>query len=923
MTQESEIMHYGILRKSGRYPWGSGKDEYTRSRSFQGMVDDLKKQGVPYKDMAKAMGLDPAKFTLTQLRDTITIAKEEVVRQETYQAVALKTKGMSVQAISEKMGIPEPTVRLRIKNSEKVQKDSLKSTAEAIRKEVDQHEIVDIGKGVNIHMKISPERFRAALSVLRDEEYETYTLQVKQPGSKHFTNQKVMVKPGTGYGNAKRMTDRIHSMVQWSEDGGLTYLNIHPPMSVSSKRLAILHAEQGGGAKDGIVYVRPGVKDLDMGKSQYAQVRIMIDGTHYIKGMAIKSEDIPAGKDLLFHTSKSEKVGLHEVLKPIKDDPDNPFGSTINHQIVTIDSKTGKEKLVSAMNLVNEAGDWDVWSNSLPSQMLAKQPQSLIKSQLGVTKKQAEDKIAEINAITNPVLRKKQLEKMADQIDSDAVDLRAAAMPRQRTQVIIPIPKLNPNEIYAPNFDTGERVVLIRYPHGGKFEIPEVTVNNNNRTAKKLLGNAVDAIGIHPKVAEKLSGADFDGDTVVVIPNPKGLIRGSSTLGRAGYEIDKQLNGFNAKEKYGNFVETGKDAKGDPVGNFKLMKNTGMEMGKITNLITDMSIQGAGADHIVRAVKHSMVVIDAERHKLDYKQSELDNNIPALKKIYQGGEKHGATTLLSKATARVPVNQRKLRGAKEGGPIDPRTGEKVFVETGRTINKFNPKTGTYDITQKIPVMDREKRLSLTSDAHTLVSPNAHPVEVIYADHANGMKGVANATRLAASKIPTPKRNPAALKEYRGEYDDLVRQLRKAQAQKPLDRQAQIIANAQIKQKRQEDPSLRFDRDRMLKVERQVKDGVRARMGLERPTIDLSDRAWDAIQAGAISSNIFKQILDGNYVKEERLFELAIPRKNVTMTGPVLSRAKAMIAAGMTNADIAANLGVSASTIRAAVVRGEL
>jgi transcriptional regulator with XRE-family HTH domain len=931
VTQEDELMHYGILRRSGRYPWGSGKDEYTRSRTFQKMVNDLNKQGIADKDIAVALGLDPKVFTLTALRDTRTIAKEEVIRYEKEQAAALRAKGMSVKAIAEKMGIPESTVNLRIKDAQKREKESLKSVADAIRADVDKHQITDIGKGNNIQLDISPERYRAAISILKDEGYNTYTLPVKLPGSKNFTNQKVIVPPGVTYGEARKMTDKIHSMVSWSEDNGRTIMNIHPPMSVDSKRLAVEYSSD----KDGVVYVRPGAEGLDMGKNRYAQVRISIDGTHFIKGMAVLSDDIPAGKDMLFHTNKTEKTPLlgkdnsNSILKKLKDDPDNPFGATIKRQIVDIDPKTGKERLKSAINLVNEEGDWDTWSNSLASQMLSKQPQSLIKSQLAETVKMQKAKIDEINSITSPVLRRKQLEKLADQIDSDAVDLRAAAMPGQKTQVIIPVPKLNPNEVYAPQFATGDRVVLIRYPHGGKFEIPEVTVNNNNRAAKKLLGNAPDAIGIHPKVAQKLSGADFDGDTVVVIPNPKGLIRGSTTLGKAAYQYEKGLNGFNPKEKYGNFEQAKNpdgspkvDKKGNPVGNFKLMKNTGMEMGMITNLITDMSIQGASPEHIVRAVRHSMVVIDAEKHQLDYKRSEIDNGIRALKKQYQGSEKSGASTLLSKATATVQVPQRKLRGAKEGGPIDPKTGEKVYVETGRTRNKFDKKTNTY-LDEKVLVTEPVARLALTNNARTLTSKNPHPVELLYADHANEMKALANKTRLQASKIATPKQNPAAKKEYKAELDDLVYQLRQAQKQKPLDRQATIIANAAIKQKMQEDPTLRYDRDRRLKVERQTRDGVRAKMGLKKNTITISDRAWDAIQAGAVSSNIFKQILDGNYVKEERLFELAIPKKNPVMTAPLQARAKAMLSAGMTNADIARVLGVPASTIRDAVVRGDI
>lgn len=923
---DDELMHYGILRKSGRYPWGSGGDELSRSMTFQDMVSSLKGQGVPEKDIAKAVGLldKDGKPSITQLRDTITIAKETIVAKETERAVTLRDKQYSIAAISKAMNIPEPTVRLRLKNSENQKKATLKSTADVIRADVNKHGIVDIGKGININMGISPERYRAAVAVLRDEGYVTHNLQIKQPGSNNLTIQKVLTPPGTTFGMASKMRDKIYTPVKWSENEGITFLGIHEPLSLSSSRIKMVFAENGGAQRDGVAFVRPNVPDLSMGKNKYAQVRIAIDGTHYFKGMAIVTNDVPTGHDLVIHTNKPSSVGIKGALKPLKTkddgtiDQDNPFGASIKRQIIEV-GKDGKEKNKSVMNLVNEEGDWETWSNSLPSQMLAKQPQTLIRSQLAETVKQKKQRVAEIESIANPVLRRKLLEKEADKIDSDAVDLRAAALPGQKTQVIIPVPKLGQHEIYAPNFETGTKVVLIRYPHGGRFEIPEVTVNNNNRAAKALLGNAPDAIGIHPKVAEKLSGADFDGDTVVVIPNASGKIRGASTLGRTGYDFEKGLNGFDPKREYGGFVQTGTDSKGNPTGNFKLMTNTGQEMGKITNLVTDMSIQGARPDHIVRAVRHSMVVIDAEKHSLDYRRSEADNGIRQLKLIYQGAENRGASSLLSRATAKEYVDERKLRLAKDGGPINPLTGAKEFVPTGRTVNKFDKKTGTY-LPVSVPRQQQEKRLALTTDAHTLVGEKKAPVELIYADHANVMKGIANSTRLAASRIPTPKLNSGAKKVYKVEVDDLVAQLRKAQQQKPLERHANRIANAQIVLKRQEDPSLRFDRDRLNKVERQAKEGAYARLGLVKPEIHISDRAWDAIQSGAVSASVFREILDGNYVKPARLLELALPRTNTVVTAPVLSRAKALLDAGLTNADIARQLGVAPSTIRTALTK---
>lgn len=915
MTDQDDLKHYGILRRSGRYPWGSGKTEYARSMDFYSIVDGLKAQGIPEAEIAKAVGL-----SVQDLRSTRTIAKEQIVLEQTNRAVALRDKGVSIDAIAEDLGIPKPTVRLRLKNSENMKESSLRKTAEIIRQNVDKYEIVDIGKGTELHLGIADTKLKSAIAVLRDEGYETYNLPVKQVGTNHFTNQKVIVPPGTGFGNARRMTDRIHTMGEWSEDGGLTYFGIKDPISVSSKRLQINFDEDGGALADGLIYVRRGVKDLDMGKNNYAQVRIMVDGTHFIKGMAILSDDLPAGKDLVFNTNKKRIEGLEGALKPLKDDPDNPFGSSIKRQIIEV-GRDGKERVKSAINIVNEEGDWDDWRKSIPSQMLAKQPHSLIKSQLAETRKQVNDRLAEIDKITNPVVKKKALESFADQIDSDAVDLRAAAMPRQRTQVIIPIPKMNKNEIYAPNFESGESVVLIRYPHGGRFEIPEVTVNNNNRTAKRLLGNAPDAIGIHPSVAERLSGADFDGDTVVVIPNRSGKIKGSRSMGSQARIYEDGLKNFEPKRKYGGYEE--KDGK----GNFPLMKNTGLEMGLITNLITDMSIQGAKPEHVVRAVRHSMVVIDAEKHKLNYKQSEIDNGIAQLRELYQtrtlpdGSKKTGgASTLLSRATAEDRIPERRLRPAKKGGPIDPDTGALVYEPTGRKRNKYDPKTQTYT-DEKVPVEQKVKRLALTDDAYTLVRDKADPVERLYADHANEMKALANQARLRAARTQSPKINPKAKEVYRAEVDALVSDLKRALKQKPLDRRAQVIAGATVKAKRQDDPSLRTDRDRLKKVERQALAAARARLGLTKPVIDISDRQWDAIQAGAVSASRLRDILE--YADPKRVEELALPKQNPVMTKALSARARAMLAAGATNADVAAALGVPVSTLRAAALRGDV
>lgn len=149
--------------------------------------------------------------------------------------------------------------------------------------------------------------------------------------------------------------------------------------------------------KDGVIELRRGCQDLSLGDSRYSQVRILVDGTHYLKGMAVYSDDMPDGVDVVFNTNKKRGTPAlgdktSTVLKPIKkDDPDNPFGSAIKDadkggQYWYTDKKTGKEKL-GLINKRADEGDWDEWANAIPSQFLAKQSLSLAKKQLDLAKK--------------------------------------------------------------------------------------------------------------------------------------------------------------------------------------------------------------------------------------------------------------------------------------------------------------------------------------------------------------------------------------------------------------------------------------------------------------------------------------------------------------------------------------------------------
>jgi hypothetical protein len=602
--------------------------------------------------------------------------------------------------------------------------------------------------------------------------------------------------------------------------------------------------------------------------------------------MAVYKHDLPPGVDLMFNTNKHDTGNKLDAMKPMTKDPDSPFGSFISHQIQEA-GPGGKKHVTSAMNLVNEEGDWEKWSSTLSSQMLSKQTPALAKTQLGMVADRKVAELSELRGLSNPAVKKKLLEAYADDADSSAVHLKAAALPRQGTHVILPVSSIKEHEIYAPNYRDGERVALIRHPHGGIFEIPELTVNNRNPEAKKLLGNAKDAVGIHHKVAEKLSGADFDGDTVLVIPNNQGKVKSAPAL--------DGLKGFDPKSAYPAYP-----------GMTKMSPRTKqVEMGKVSNLITDMSIRGATTTELARAVRHSMVVIDAEKHNLDYKQSAIDNGISQLKEKYQGHKAGGASTLISNSgtTSTVRVPER-----KQGFKIDPVTGKKIHTETGATY--VDTKTG------KTVVKTTEvSKLSNVDDAHTFSSGT--PIEKIYADHSNKMKALANAARKEAAATRSIAYSPEAKVAHAHEVASLNAKLNLALRNSPLERQAQIIANSVVNQKLHANPGM--EKSEIKKIKAQALETARARTGAKKQRIEITDAEWKAIQAGAITNSKLHQIL--NHADLDQVKKLATPKTAQSMSAARKNQAVNMLRNGHTQAEVADALGVSVATLKRSLSGG--
>ena len=711
---EEILMHHGMPRRSGRYPWGSGDNPYQHSGDFLSRIDELKKQGwseTP-ENIKKEFGL-----TTTQYRTEKALAKNERRMLDVARAKSLREDGLGATEIGRKMGIPESTVRSLLDDNSENRMNQARKTADFIKEQVDKKGMIDVGVGVERELNISKEKLNQALYLLEREGYPVYGNRFQQVTNKgQWTTQRIICPPGTDH-QAIYDLDKINSLNEYvSHDGGETFDKFVYPKSMDSSRLMVRYKDDIGpdGArgidKDGIIEIRRGVDDLSMGESHYSQVRILVDNSKYIKGVAVYSDNMPDGVDVVFNTNKTSDKGKMEVLKDIKADPDNPFGSLIKAggQSYYID-KDGNKQL-SLINKTREEGDWDDWKDALPSQFLGKQSLQMAKKQLNLAKADKLAEYDEICSLTNPTVKKHLLDKFASSCDSAAVHLQAAALPGQKYHVIIPVNSLKDNEVYAPNYENGTKVALIRYPHGGTFEIPVLTVNNKHAQAKNLLGtDIVDAVGITSKVAERLSGADFDGDTVMVIPthDKGGKVKITSTPPLKG------LEGFDPKTSYGA-DKVVKDADGTEHyyrngQEYRRMRNTGTEMGKISNLITDMTLAGASDAEKAAAVRHSMVVIDAEKHKLDYKQSEIDNNIAALKKKYQahvdedGVTRYGgASTILSRSKGEVSVDKRQgtpkinIKGKPDYDPTKPE-GALIFKNSlglGVLIQGEEPAFGT-------------------------------------------------------------------------------------------------------------------------------------------------------------------------------------------------------------------------------------
>lgn len=911
------LEHYGTPRHSGRYPWGSGKNPQ-RNKNFTTYVKEMKKKGMTESEIAKAL-IGPHANS-SDLRAKMAIATNELRKENIDRAIRLREKGYGPSEIGRLMKTNESTIRSWLNANENEKKSSIHEVGDILKKQVKEKGYIDVGSGVELSLGVTQTKLNDALSLLKEEGYKTINVQVDQQGTAEGmkTTIKVLAPPGTTYKDVNMNKDKIRTIEDYSVEGTeqISRLGLPPVKSISSDRIKINYAEDGGTNMDGVIELRRGVSDLSLGNANYAQVRIGVDGTHYLKGMAIYSDNMPDGVDVIFNTNKTKDKSKLEVLKEMKIDKetgevsrDNPFGASIKMEDALkrvpryYTDENGKQQ-ISPINVVNEEGDWSQWSKKIASQMLSKQPNQLVKRQLSLSYDIKKAEFDDICSIENPVVKKKLLETFASDCDSTAVHLEAAALPRQSSYVILPLTKMKENEIYAPRYNNGEQVALIRYPHGGTFEIPILTVNNLSKTGKSLIGNdSPDAVGINPKVATRLSGADFDGDTVLVIPTGGSVkIKNSPPL--------KGLQGFDEQKDKLYSIDRSDPAQAKLPTVKKGSAQEQMLMGTVSNLITDMIQKGANDDEIARAVRHSMVVIDTAKHDLNYKKSEKDNDIAELKRLYQvqlDGHVGGASTILSRAKSKIHVDTREpdRKGTGNSKGWDPETGEVRWVT----------KKGDTYLDEKGKVRHRKietTQMAEAKDARDLISTFNTPNERAYAEFANNMKQLANEARKEYLSTSDQKKDPAASKAYEKEVASLNSKLNIALKNAPRERQAQLYADQTMTSKRQSIYPEKFSKDEAGKYRAQALATGRAKFGAKKEQVKFTEKEWEAVQARAISPSSLRRLLDNADMDSVR--KLATPRQSRGLSSAQIALAKSMKARGYTLEELSQRFDVSTSTI---------
>ena len=253
---------------------------------------------------------------------------------------------------------------------------------------------------------------------------------------------------------------------------------------------------------------------------------------------------------------------------------------------------------------------------------------------------------------------------------------------------------------------------------------------------------------------------------------------------------------------------------------------------------------------------------------------------------------------------------------KDGKNVNARIvedlGDKVKVaykENGEQHNSILPKDKV-----KSKVVTRQvvsTKMAQEKDARKLSSGTT--IEETYAAHANKLKALANKARKESYFTPSLKYDPKAKKVYAQEVSSLMFKLNESLKKQPYERQAQLLANKIFEAKQHDNPGMDNATAKKIKNQALVEARSRVTPPDKQKVLDITDREWEAIQAGAITETKLSQILD--YADIDILRERSTPRNKSGITNAQEARIKALSNSGYTTKEIADAVGISATSVQ--------
>lgn len=140
------LMHYGVKRRSGRYPWGSGENPYQHGGDFLTRVEELEALGKSQKEIAEEL-----KMSTTDLRMQVRVAKHERRALQAERAKSLREEGKTLDEIAKIMGYNnDSSVRALLNENTASNKNKALATAEALKKELAVKGALDVSKTISV-----------------------------------------------------------------------------------------------------------------------------------------------------------------------------------------------------------------------------------------------------------------------------------------------------------------------------------------------------------------------------------------------------------------------------------------------------------------------------------------------------------------------------------------------------------------------------------------------------------------------------------------------------------------------------------------------------------------------------------------------------------------------------------------------------